>query len=169
MIEFKEEYTNEIPYSMGRSQLTQNQIWETEDNGGFKKVIMDATVTNLERFTKESVKSVIADYQKLIDSKQAIVVFNLGSNYEIPMSEMYGRVTKVNLRENNLLDVEIVLFDTPNGNIIYRQLKESFGKNMYLSAVGISLNKNHYLSAEGLPLLPSNDIILTHLLNFKII
>lgn len=168
MIEFKEEYTNEIPYSMGRSQMTQNQIWETEDHGGFKKVIMNATVTNLEKFTKESVKAVVADYQKLIDSKEAIVVFNLGSNYEIPISEAYGRVTKVNLRENNLLDVEIVLLDTPNGNITYRLLKESFGENIYLSAVGISLNKNHYLAAEGLPLLPSNAIMLTHLLNFKI-
>lgn len=168
MIEFKEEYTDEIPYSMGRSQLTQNQIWEIEDHGGFKKVIINATVTNLEKFTKESIKTVVADYQKLIDSKEAVVAFNLDSNYAIPISEVYGRVTKINLRENNLLDVEIVLLDTPNGNIIYRQLKESFGKNMYLSAVGISLNKNHYLSAEGLPLLPSNDIILTHLLNFKI-
>lgn len=169
MIEFKEEYTDEIPYSMGRSQLTQNQIWETEDHGGFKKVIINATVTNLENFTKESVKAAVADYQKLIDSKEAVVAFNLGSNYEIPISEAYGRVTKVNLRENNLLDVEIILLDTPNGNIIYRQLKESLGKNMYLSAIGISLNKNHYLSAESLPLLPSNDIMLTHLLNFKII
>ena len=155
MIEFREEYTNEIPYSMGRSQLTQNQIWETEDNGGFKKVIMNATVTNLERFTKESVKSAIADYQKLIDSKEAIVVFNLGSNYEIPMSEMYGRVTKVNLRENNLLDVEIVLFDTPNGNIAYNLLKDTFGENIYLSAEGLSLS------------LPGGSK-LTHLLNFKI-
>ena len=155
MIEFKEEYTNEIPYSMGRSQMTQNQIWETEDHGGFKKVIMNATVTNLERFTKESVKSTIADYQKLIDSKQAIVVFNLGSNYEIPMSEMYGRVTKVNLRENNLLDVEIVLFDTPNGNVAYNLLKDTFGENIYLSAEGLSLS------------LPGGSK-LTHLLNFKI-
>jgi len=155
MIEFKEEYTDEIPYSMGRSQLTQNQIWETEDHGGFKKVIMNATVTNLERFTKESVKSAIADYQKLIDSKQAIAVFNLGSNYEIPMSEMYGRVTKVNLRENNLLDVEIVLFDTPNGNIAYSVLKDTFGENIYLSAEGLSLS------------LPGGSK-LTHLLNFKI-
>lgn len=155
MIEFREEYTDEIPYSMGRSQLTQNQIWETEDNGGFKKVIMNATVTNLERFTKESVKSAIADYQKLIDSKQAIVVFNLGSNYEIPMSEMYGRVTKVNLRENNLLDVEIVLFDTPNGNIAYNLLKDTFGENIYLSAEGLSLS------------LPGGSK-LTNLLNFKI-
>lgn len=155
MIEFREEYTDEIPYSMGRSQLTQNQIWETEDNGGFKKVIMNATVTNLERFTKESVKSAIADYQKLIDSKQAIVVFNLGSNYEIPMSEMYGRVTKVNLRENNLLDVEIVLFDTPNGNIAYNLLKDTFGENIYLSAKGLSLS------------LPGGSK-LTNLLNFKI-
>jgi hypothetical protein len=155
MIEFREEYTDEIPYSMGRSQLTQNQIWETEDNGGFKKVIMNATVTNLERFTKESVKSAIADYQKLIDSKQAIAVFNLGSNYEIPMSEMYGRVTKVNLRENNLLDVEIVLFDTPNGNIAYNLLKDTFGENIYLSAEGLSLS------------LPGGSK-LTNLLNFKI-
>lgn len=168
MIEFKEEYTNEIPYSMGRSQMTQNQIWKTEDHGGFKKVIMNATVTNLEKFTKESVKTAVADYQKLIDSKDAIVVFNLGSNYEIPISEMYGIVTKVNLRENNLLDVEIVLVDTPNGNIAYRLLKDTFGENIYLSAEGLSLNKNHYLAAEGLPLLPSNDIMLTHLLNFKI-
>lgn len=155
MIEFKEEYTNEIPYSMGRSQLTQNQIWETEDHGGFKKVIMNATVTNLERFTKESVRSVIADYQKLIDYKEAIVVFNLGSNYEIPISEMYGRVTKVNLRENNLLDVEIVLVDTPNGNTAYRLLKDTFGENIYLSAEGLSLS------------LPGGSE-LTNILNFKI-
>lgn len=53
MIEYKEEYTDEPNFSLGRRGKSQSEIWDIEDNGGFKKVTVNGSVENVSRFTKE--------------------------------------------------------------------------------------------------------------------
>lgn len=65
MIEYKEEYTDESNYSLGRRGKSEREIWDIEDNGGFKKVTVNGNVENVSRYTKESVKAVEKDVEEL--------------------------------------------------------------------------------------------------------
>lgn len=123
MIEYREKPTDEINYSMGRSQMSQHEIWETEDNGGFKKVIIKATVSNLKRFKRDSVEETVKAYQKLIDTRESLAVLNLDSSYAIVPSDAYGLVTNAVLLDDNTINLEITLLDVPNGNVVYKMLK----------------------------------------------
>ncbi len=77
MIEYKEEYTDEPNYSLCRHGKSEREIWDIEDNGGFKKVTVNGSVENVSRYTKESVKNAVKEYQNLIKSGESIAVLNL--------------------------------------------------------------------------------------------
>ena len=74
MIEYKEEYTDEPNYSLGRHGKSEREIWNIEDNGGFKKVTVNGSVENVSKYTKESVKNAVKEYQKMIESGESIAV-----------------------------------------------------------------------------------------------
>lgn len=156
MIKYREEPTEEDRYSMGRSQMSEREIWDVEDNGGFKKVIISGNVTNLREYRKDSVLFAIEEYrEKLMDSGQAVVVFALGPNFEIDVNKIYGKVTKIIPHDDNTYDVEIILLDTPCGNTIWNLIKGSNLDNLDIKADGLCLN------------LPSGKRF-TNLLNFKV-
>jgi len=156
MIEYREEPTVEDRYSMGRSQMSERQIWDVEDNGGFKKVIISGNVTNLREYRKDSVLSAIEEYnKKLMDCGQAVIAFALNSNFEPDVNKIYGKVTKIIPHDDNTYDVEIILLDTPCGNTIWNLVKGCDLCNLDIEADGLCLN------------LPSGKRF-TNLLNFKI-
>lgn len=156
MIEYREEPTVEDQYSMGRSQMSEREIWDVEDNGGFKKVIISGNVTNLHEYRKDSVLSAIEVYrEKCMNSGQAVVVVELSSNFEIDVNKIYGKVTKIIPHDDNTYDVEITLLDTPCGNTIWNLVKGCDLCNLDIKADGLCLN------------LPSGKRF-TNLLNFKI-
>lgn len=156
MIEYREEPTEEDQYSMGRSQMSEREIWDVEDNGGFKKAIISGNVTNLREYRKDSVSFAIEEYRKkLMDSNQAVVVFALGSNFELDVDRIYGKVTKIVPQTDNTYDVEITLLDTPSGNTIRNLVKGCDLCNLDIEAEGLCLN------------LPTGKRF-TNLLNFKI-
>lgn len=156
MIEYREEHTVEERYSIGRSQMSEREIWDVEDNGGFKKVIISGNVTNLREYKKDSVLFAIEEYrEKLMDCGQAVVAFVSGSNFELDVNKIYGKVTKIVPRADNTYDVEITLLDTPCGNTIWNLVKGCDLRNLDIEADGLCLN------------LPSGKRF-TDLLNFKI-
>ena len=156
MIKYREEPTVEDQYSMGRSQMSEREIWDVEDNGGFKKVIISGNVTNLREYRKDSVLSAIEEYrEKCMNSGQAVVVFALGSNFELSVNKIYGKVSKIIPHDDNTYDVEIILLDSPYGNTIWNLVKGCDLFNLDIKADGLCLN------------LPSGKRF-TNLLNFKI-
>ena len=117
MIEYREEPTVEDQYSMGRSQMSEREIWDVEDNGGFKKVIISGNVTNLQEYRKDSVSLAIEEYrERRMDCGQSVVVFALGP------------------------DFEITLLDTPSGNTIWNLVKGCDLYNLDIEADGLCLN-----------------------------
>lgn len=125
MIEYREEPTVEDRYSIGRSQMSEREIWDVEDNGGFKKVIISGNVTNLREYKKDSVLFAVEEYRKkLMDCGQAVVAFASGSIFELDVNKIYGEATKIVPRADNTYDVEITLLDTPCGNTILNLVKE---------------------------------------------
>lgn len=156
MIEYREEPTVEDQYSMGRSQMSEREIWDVEDNGGFKKVIISGNVTNLQEYRKDSVLFAIEEYrERRMDDGQAVVVFALGPDFELNVDKIYGKVTKIVPQADNTYDVEITLLDTPSGNIIRTLVRDSDRYNLDIEAEGLCLN------------LPTGKRF-TNLLNFKI-
>ena len=92
MIEYREEPTVEERYSIGRSQMCEHEIWDVEDNGGFKKVIISGNVTNLREYKKDSVLFAVEEYRnKLMDCGQAVVAFASGSDFELDVNKIYGK------------------------------------------------------------------------------
>lgn len=156
MIKYREEPTVEYQYSMGRSQMSERKIWNVEDNGGFKKVIISGNVTNLREYRKDSVLFAIDEYrEKYMNSDQAVVVFALGSNFELDVNKIYGKVTKITPCADNTYDVEITLLDTPCGNNIWDLVKACGLYNLDIEADGLCVN------------LPTGKKFI-NLLNFKI-
>jgi hypothetical protein len=156
MIEYREEPTVEDQYSMGRSQMSEREIWDVEDNGGFKKVIISGNVTNLQEYRKDSVSLAIEEYrERRMDCGQAVVVFALGPDFELDVNKIYGKVTKIVPCADNTYDVEITLLDTPSGNTIWNLVKGCDLYNLDIEADGLCLN------------LPTGKRF-TNLLNFKI-
>lgn len=156
MIEYREEPTVEDRYSIGRSQMSEREIWNVEDNGGFKKVVISGNVTNLREYKKDSVLFAVEEYRKkLMDCGQAVVAFASGSNFELDVNKIYGKVTKIIPHTDNTYDVEIALLDTPCGNTIWNLVKGCDLCNLDIEADGLCLN------------LPSGKRF-TSLLNFKI-
>lgn len=141
MIKYREELTVEDQYSMGRSQMSEHEIWDVEDNGGFKKVIISGNVTNLREYGKDSVLFAIDEYrEKCMNYGQAVVVLALGSNFEFDVNKIYGNVTKIIPQANNTYDVEITLLDTPCGNTIWNLVKGCDLYKLDIKAYGLCMN-----------------------------
>lgn len=124
MIEYKEEYTDEPNYSLGRCGKSEREIWDIEDNGGFKKVTVNGSVENVSRYTKESVKNAVKEYQRMIKSGESIAVLNMEDDFALPVSDTFAKITNLEVSDDNKVKATIVLTDTPNGNAVYSHVKE---------------------------------------------
>ena len=119
MIEYKEEYTNVPNFSLGRQGKSEREIWDIEDNGGFKMVTIKGNVENVSRFTVESVKNAVKEYQNLIESSESIAVLNMENNFALPVSDTFAKITNLEVSDDNKVKATMVLTDTPNGNMVY--------------------------------------------------
>lgn len=138
MIEYKEEYTNEPNFSLGRQGKTEREIWDIEDNGGFKKVTINGNVENVSRFTKESVKNAVKEYQNMIASGESFAVLNMDkNNFALPVSNTFAKITNLEVSDNNKVKATMILTDTPNGNMVYSLLKNIGHEHLTLNADGV--------------------------------
>ena len=143
MIEYKEEYTDKPNYSLGRHGKGEREIWDIEDNGGFKKVTVNGSVENVSRFTGESVKNAVKEYQNLIESGESIAVLNMDKdNFVLPVSETFAKITNLEVSDDNKVKATMVLTDTPNGNAVYSILKNFGRESLTLKADGACTGSN---------------------------
>lgn len=144
MIQVSEQKTNNPAYSMGRSNMNQHQIWETEDNGGFTMytVMGEADINrNYKKYTPESIKKAVDDYNHRIENGEGVVVMNLADDYSIPIDKAYAKVIDMHVTEDNKIAVKMTLLDTPDGNIV-KHLVSSVNKNEYTLKVNGMTNKD---------------------------
>lgn len=137
MIEYKEEYTNEPNFSLGRQGKSEREIWDIEDNGGFKMVTIKGNVENVSRFTGESVKNAVKEYQNMIESGESIAVLNMENNFALPVSDTFAKITNLEVSDDNKVKATMVLTDTPNGNMVYNLLKNFGSDRLTLHADGV--------------------------------
>jgi hypothetical protein len=142
MIEYKEEYTDEPNFSLGRRGKSEREIWDIEDNGGFKKVTVNGSVENVSRYTKESVKNAVKEYQNVIESGESIAVLNMDDNFALPVSNTFAKITKLEVSDDNKVKATMVLTDTPNGNTVYSMLKNYGQERLTLKADGTCNGSN---------------------------
>lgn len=142
MIEYKEEYTDEPNYSLGRRGKSEREIWDIEDNGGFKKVTVNGSVENVSRFTKESVKNAVKEYQNVIESGESIAVLNMDGDFSLPVSNTFAKITNLEVSDDNKVKATMVLTDTPNGNAVYSMLKNYGHERLTLKADGTCNGSN---------------------------
>ena len=142
MIEYKEEYTDEPNYSLGRRGKSEREIWDIEDNGGFKKVTVNGSVENVSRYTEESVKNAVKEYQKMIESGESIAVLNMDGDYSLPVSNTFAKITNLEVSDDNKVKATMVLTDTPNGNAVYSMLKNLGRESLTLKADGTCNGSN---------------------------
>ena len=142
MIEYKEEYTDEPNFSLGRRGKSEREIWDIEDNGGFKKVTVNGSVENVSRFTKESVKNAVKEYQSLIESGESIAVLNMDDNFALPVSNTFAKITNLEVSDDNKVKATMVLTDTPKGNAVYSMLKNYGQERLSLKADGTCNGSN---------------------------
>ena len=142
MIEYKEEYTDEPNFSLGRRGKSEREIWDIEDNGGFKKVTVNGSVENVSRFTKESVKNAVKEYQNVIESGESIAVLNMNGDFSLPVSNTFAKITNLEVSDDNKVKATMVLTDTPNGNAVYSMLKNYGQERLSLKADGTCNGSN---------------------------
>ena len=125
MIEYKEEYTDVPNFSLGRQGKSEREIWNIEDNGGFKMVTIKGNVENVSGFTEESVKNAVKEYQKMIKSGESIAVLNMmdKDNFALSVSDTFAKITNLEVSDDNKVKATMILTDTPNGNMVYSMLK----------------------------------------------
>lgn len=137
MIEYKEEYTDVPNFSLGRQGKSEREIWDIEDNGGFKMVTIKGNVENVSRFTEESVKNAVKEYQKMIKSGESIAVLNMEDNFALPVSNTFAKITNLEVSDDNKVKATMILTDTPNGNMVYSMLKDIGRDCLTLHADGV--------------------------------
>ena len=138
MIEYKEEYTNEPNFSLGRQGKSEREIWDIEDNGGFKMVTIKGNIENISKFTKESVKNAVKEYQNMIESGESIAVLNMDKdNLALPVSETFAKITNLEVSDDNKVKATMILTDTSNGNMVYSLLKNIGHEHLTLNADGV--------------------------------
>lgn len=142
MIEYKEEYTDEPNYSLGRHGKSEREIWDIEDNGGFKKVTVNGNVENVSRYTKESVENAVKEYQSMIKSGESIAVLNMDGDFSLPVSNTFAKITNLEVSGDNKVKATMVLTDTPNGNAVYSMLKNYGHERLTLKADGTCNGSN---------------------------
>ena len=142
MIEYKEEYTDEPIYSLGRHGKNEREIWDIEDNGGFKKVTVNGSVENVSKYTKESVKNAVKEYQSVIKSGESIAVLNMNNDFSLPVNNTFAKITNLEVSDDNKVKATMVLTDTPNGNTVYSMLKNYGHERLTLKADGTCNGSN---------------------------
>lgn len=143
MIDYKEEFTNEPNFSLGRHGKSEREIWDIEDNGGFKKVTINGIVENVSKYTKESVKQAVKEYQNRIESGESIAVLNMDEdNFSLPVSDTFAKITNLKVSDDNKVKATMVLTDTPNGNTVYSMLKRLGHERFSLKADGTCNGNN---------------------------
>lgn len=142
MIEYKEEYTDELIYSLGRHGKNEREIWDIEDNGGFKKVTVNGSVENVSKYTKESVKNAVKEYQSVIKSGESIAVLNMNNDFSLPVNNTFAKITNLEVSDDNKVKATMVLTDTPNGNTVYSMLKNYGHERLTLKADGTCNGSN---------------------------
>ena len=113
--------------------MTQNQIWETEDNGGFMMttVMGEAEVNrNYKKYTPESIKKAVDDYNQRIKTGESIAVTCLSDDLSIPVDKAYAKVIDMHVTDDNKIAAKMILLDTPGGNNI-KTLLSSANKAKY--------------------------------------
>ena len=144
MIQVSEQKTNNPAYSMGRRNMDQYQIWETEDNGGFTMytIMGEADINrNYKKYTPESIKKAVDDYNQRIESGESIAVMQLNNDYSIPVDKAYAKVIDMHVTKDNKIAVKMTLLDTQDGNIV-KNLIDSGYKNKYTLKVNGMTNKD---------------------------
>lgn len=145
MIQVSEQKTNNPNYSLGRHNMTQNQIWETEDNGGFMMttVMGEAEVNrNNKRYTPESIKKAVDDYNQRIETGESIAVTCLNNDYSIPLDRAYAKVIDMHVTDDNKIAAKMILLDTPGGNDIKTLLTSVNKANYSLRLEGTASKDN---------------------------
>ena len=145
MIKVTEQKTDNPVYSMGRSNMTQEQIWDVEDNGGFRMTTVFGEANpnrNHRYYSPETIKKAVADFNQRIKNGESIAVTRLNDDYSIPVEEAYAKVTDMYVTNDNRVAVNMVLLDTPNGNMM-KNLINSVNKDTYsLKLDGIASKDN---------------------------
>lgn len=137
MIQVSEQKTNNPNYSLGRRNMTQNQIWETEDNGGFYMTTVMGETHNHKRFTPESVQNALKDLNKRIETGEAIVVSELNDDYSLPLDRACAKIVDAHLTDKNNIAVKMILLDTPHGQLMKTILKNNDTDKLEMSVEGI--------------------------------
>ena len=137
MIEYKEEYTDVPNFSLGRQGKSEREIWDIEDNGGFKMVTIKGNVENVSRFTGESVKNAVKEYQNRIETGESIAVLMMENNFALPVSDTFAKITNLEVSDDNKVKATMILTDTPNGNMVYNLLKNFGHERLTLHADGV--------------------------------
>ena len=125
--------------------MTQNQIWETEDNGGFMMttVMGEAEVNrNNKRYTPESIKKAVDDYNQRIETGESIAVTCLNNDYSIPLDRAYAKVIDMHVTDDNKIAAKMILLDTPGGNDIKTLLTSVNKANYSLRLEGTASKDN---------------------------
>jgi hypothetical protein len=145
MIQVSEQKTNNPNYSLGRRNMTQNQIWETEDNGGFMMttVMGEAEVNrNNKKYTPESIKKAVDDYNQRIKTGESIAVTCLNNDYSIPLDRAYAKVIDMHVTDDNKIAAKMILLDTQSGNDIKTLLTSVNKANYSLRLEGTASKDN---------------------------
>lgn len=138
MLTISEEYTDEPNYSLGRSAMSKRQIEETEDAGGFKKVVVSGEIDNLKEYDMKSVKKAVTKYQSLIKSGESIAVFAM-DGATLPISSAYAKITSMKVSGDKVL-AQMTLLDTKNGNMANTMLKGIGPERLTLKADGVHVD-----------------------------
>lgn len=145
MIEVTEQKTDNPAYSMGRSNMNERQIWDAEDNCTFRMTTVFGEANpnrNNRYYSPESIKKAVADFNQRIRNGESIAVTRLNDDYSIPVEEAYAQVTDMYVTNDNRIAVNMVLLDTPNGNMM-KNLVNSVNKDTYSLKLDGMASKNN--------------------------
>lgn len=132
MIQVSKQKTNNPIYSMGRRNMNQHQIWETEDNGGFEMITVMGEARNCREYTEESVKKAVADFNERIKRGEGIAVTML-DNFTIPIDKAYAKINHAEVVDGNKIKMHMTLLDTEQGNYIKQLIEYGSKEPVYCS------------------------------------
>ena len=132
MIQVSKQKTNEPLYSMGRHNMNQEQIWETEDNGGFEMITVMGEARNCRKYTEESVKKAVDDFNERIKRGEGITVTML-DDFTIPIDKAYAKINHAEVVDGNKIKMHMTLLDTEQGNYIKQLIDYGSKEPVYCS------------------------------------
>ena len=133
MIEVSKQKTNNPVYSMGRRNMNQEQIWETEDNGGFDMITVMGEARNCREYTEESVKKAVDDFNERIKRNEGIAVTMLDDDFTIPIDKAYAKINHAEVVDGNKIKMYMTLLDTEPGNYIKQLIEYGSKEPVYCS------------------------------------